>query len=155
MANVYTQFCEELEVTPWQMLWIKRHVAYMREGPDPHGPDWEEYVAMCRNLNIDGEAGEDGYAFDYEYDQISGKVTFYSDEMGNPEHVCRVVQEMFKAFRLDKCFGIQWSSSSDRCDVDAYCGGAIFVTKDSMEVNDPGMWLEELEESFNWKSDNL
>lgn len=139
MADTYVQFSEGLKVTERDVEFIKKKIAFFETPPaDSDSDEWEAFVAECETYEVDDP---DHSALEFEIDHIAGHVILYADECGNPYHVAKLVQDLFREHYHDACFTIEWSVSSNRARPGSFGGGALFVTAEKIEAFSTSDWI--------------
>lgn len=85
--------------------------------------------------------GEEGVGFDLKTDPEGAWI--YAEGGGNPDQVADVVQAFLQRFRPSESWGMEWSLSCSKPRLDAFGGGAVFVTATSKEWCNTHDWLQE------------
>lgn len=83
-----------------------------------------------------------GFAFSFEQD---GSLWVHADESGMTENAANVVQAFLAKFRPDDTVGFEWANTCSRPLLDAYGGGAVFITATEIRWNGSGHWLAQQE----------
>lgn len=82
-----------------------------------------------------------GFAASFEDD---GRTLWvYSEDSGTPEDAATLVQEFLGRFRPDDTLGFEWANTCSRPLVEAFGGGAVFVTAEEQRWMGSGHWLAE------------
>ncbi len=149
MADNYTQFSEVLKVDEGDVAWLEERMRLFENPPDDEDTEaWDLFEALCIEYNIEMDDPE--LIFNSEID--NDEVWFYSHEGGDPWHVAKLVQDLFRARHPDSCFKISWSFSCSKPKVGEFSGGSAFVTAESIEICDPFIFLEDKEREWELRA---
>jgi hypothetical protein len=141
MANYYTQFSLALPLADnAQKAWAKEVVDIVDEfcddpdgfeaSDDPLGILVNEHGEAPDWLGLDATVDEDG-------------LWIHSEESGSPERVVQIIQAFLKKFDPDGRFGFEWANTCSKPRLDAFSGGAVFITAHDADWNVPSQWLAE------------
>lgn len=124
MADYYTHFSVVLEkLTPSEAAWLKAEITKAQSEEDPN---------------------TGGTMADFEAKLEADEMWFHDNgEWGNVEHVASLVQKFLKQFRPAASWGFEWSNDCSKPRLDAYGGGAVFVTAAEIRWLNTGTWLSE------------
>jgi hypothetical protein len=104
----------------------------------------DEYSKMKKQEDPDTGGTEADFELRLEGDNGLSSVWFHDDgETGNFEQVARFVQRFLNKFRPGECWGFEWSYDCSKPRLDAYGGGAVFVTTKEIRWLLTNQWLEE------------
>ena len=149
MADTYVQFSEELRVTKRDIKFIKERIEYFEYPPgEDEGAEWDGFFAACEAYEVQ-DTDHSALEFEVEYNDKS--VIFYADESGNPYHVAKLVQDLFRKYHHDACFTIEWAVSSNRARPGSFSGGAMFVTAEKIEAFSTYQWLQKKTKAWDKK----
>lgn len=119
-----------------QREWATRAVAYIEsvhdEEHDPAATD--EFFAV---LPEDPEFNRFGIEVDDD------GLWLHSEEGGDPAHVIPLVQAYLAKFDPQGYVGIEWANTCSRPVLDAFGGGAVFVTANGSHWMTSSQWLTE------------
>ena len=142
MANSYLFFSSVLtRLTPEEETWITDAVSEIDDSvtEEQLGAtlDASPWRSQDNDYRCDFEC-----AFDTETDG-SRTAWFYTEEYGDPDAVCRLVQAFLKKFRPNDVWSLRWCVTCDKPRVDHFYGGATIVTAN--EIRDQlgsERWIE-------------
>lgn len=83
---------------------------------------------------------------DFQWQIQNHEAWFYSEESGDPEQVCDLVHEFFKAHRPNDRFTMRWAETCSKPIEGQFCGGRAAVTKWGVTYLDQEDW-----EDFEFK----
>jgi len=119
MANSYRTFSEMLPLrTEAERAWCKEQLEYLHDSEEDHRAEFE-------------------WAFEED------GLWIYATEYGNVDDVVAFVQDFLAEFRPDGCFSLAWAETCSKPRIGEFGGGAVFVTKNTMEYQNTGDWLQE------------
>lgn len=122
MANNYTEFSELIEnLTDEERSWFERRM---------------------EKLEADNE---EDFIGDFSYGIEDGGKTLwiYSDESGDIDVACDVIQEFLAEFRPSESFTLSWAATCSKPRVGEFGGGAVYVTADRVEYVSSWGWIDQ------------
>lgn len=111
--------------------------------------DADDPFALLINELI--RALEDDYSVGFRYEQRDTKVWFSHDYSANIESLITVLECAMQHWDLDP-IGFEWSNTCSKPRLDAFGGGAAYITKERTETMNTYQWLQSMEQPRN---DNL
>ena len=126
MADYWTHFSFAIpDLTEAEIAWYHENfddedkaAAIFSDEPDT---DWGY-------LSVKVESDDDG-------------LWIYSDESGDVDQAVRIVQAFLQAHRPDDAVGFEWSHDCSKMRLDAFGGGAAFITATDVQYINTGAWL--------------
>ena len=94
--------------------------------------------------------GWTGIALAEERDD-SGKLTslvIYSEETANTGGLADAIHMVMAHYQSKKCIGFQMAFDCSKPRIDAFGGGAVFITANRVRYFSSGQWLEQQEQQF-------
>lgn len=107
--------------------------------------------SLTSDEEIPGEIPEelhtylDDWTFDIQPDghELSPGIWIQS-EHGGVDAVCDFIQHLLKKFNMDGFVAFSWSNDCSKPRVDAFGGGAAFITAKSIQSMSTSQWIAEL-----------
>jgi hypothetical protein len=141
MADYYTKFSFEIsDLTDDESAWLTNVLAFFEDPvntEDPHG----EYAALMDAMS-DTEYPDFSTGFEPAENGTPG-LWIYGDQSGTPEDAATFVQAFLAKFRPDKAVGFEFANTCSKPRLDAFGGGAAFVTAEGAEFIHGSTWLAE------------
>lgn len=138
MADYYTEFSFAInDLTEPEKAWAEQVKAFFAEH-DYEG-DPESLPPELGLLYTEDDFGM-GFTMEVEDDD---SLWIYSDESGDVDSASRFVQSFLRKFRPDDCEGFEWAGTCSKPRLDAFCGGAVFITATEIDATYSGKWLGE------------
>ena len=106
----------------------------------------DEELAWCRRELARREFDEGSeFGADFEWSvEVDGEgvrsLWIRSEDAGNANDVAHFVQAFLKQFRPDTCWWMSWADTCSKPRVGEFCGGAVFVTAETIEHVDACTW---------------
>jgi hypothetical protein len=129
VANNYTQFSIEIAATEAEKDWIK---------------------AVWKALNSEDEVAIEGWGWEPSDDYPpctvefeADSMVFYSEESGNTDFLCEILQRMLARFDCDKAIAFECAFTCSSPRPGEFGGAAAWITKDGVEWCSTGNWLAE------------
>jgi len=132
MANYYLYFSSMLNALN------EKEVAWAR-------------TELKRRAEPDDESGSSlmGFVVDFEVTKSGADLWIHDDgEYGNVDNVIDFVQLFLKKFRPKEGWGFEWSNGCSKPRLDAFGGGAGFITATKVTFMNTGTWLAEAEKAW-------
>jgi hypothetical protein len=128
MADHYTHFSFALtDLSEEEQAWL----GALLDSPDDT-PN-EELAALL---------GDDEYiGFEASFEDDGRTLWVHAGESGTPERAAVVVQEFLARFRPGDAVGFEWANTCSRPLLDAFGGGAVFVTAAEQRWLSSAQWL--------------
>lgn len=151
MANYYTQLSVELEDNPeWVVRDISDILRAIAEGDIECAPEW------YRRLSPGNEEGKDFSAF--IDDCLSGPsfvshelttrgLWIYAEENANIESLAHAIHETMKHYNTPGYVTFQWAYTASKPRLDAFGGGAAFITATEIIIHTTEDWLNDMIEA--------
>lgn len=128
MADYYQHFSVMLEnLNTNEEQWARAKLKRLQEAEDP------ESGGTLMDSDFVFEISENGRCWDVWFNDAGGQ--------SNIEHVANFVQSFLKKFRPQDHWGMEWASTCSKPRLDAYGGGAVFVTAKKQTWLNTGSWL--------------
>ena len=148
MANYYQQFSVELALDNQEEKdWCADRIGQLehtRENEDEEAPG----IGFDGEGDIEKWESRADFQWCFETDAGKPKVWFSAEESGNVEQIASFVQEYLAKFHPDKHWAMEWANTCDRCRVDAFGGGAVFVTAKKVTFMNTGTWCHKQATAF-------
>ena len=145
MANNYVQFSEGIALENGDAKWLRDRIALFENPPKNDVSDaWKAHVAMCESYDLDDSES----ALEFESNISDAGAEFYADETGEPWHVCRLLQDLFRARGPKRCFTITWSLSCSKARAGEFGGGGAFVTAEAIKTFDAHSLVDEVRQAW-------
>lgn len=152
MADYYTFVSLELEAMPeWDIHDIDAILNAIGECDLDEAPEWYKVNHPCIEEGIDFETYVENYldgAFGSVKREISDRALWiYSEEYGNISHISHAIHETMKHYNTPGFVTFEWAYSASKPMLDAYGGGAAFITAEQCLHHTTGDWLREIEKA--------
>ena len=147
MANNHTLFSAMLAITAKQKAWIGKNLINRKAWeaiPDDVAED-KSAVKKATVLYAYYENDEGFPNFDWAFEEDGFWVS--SEESGSVVDVVAVVEELLKATKSNKVFGIEWADTCSSPRVGEFGGGACVVTRLGAKWLSPSTWVEKTAEA--------
>ena len=132
MADYYTQFSGQLEkLEPEEVEWL--HDQLDRDFDQDGRPTW---------LDVDDDT------LGFEWELSDGTLAIWSMEGSSLHSATGLVREFLERFRPDSYWAIEYANTCTGPKLDAFGGGAAFVTASEVEFHYAGDWLLRKIETF-------
>jgi hypothetical protein len=119
MADNYLEFSAALDVeTEDERRWLEQQL----EDVEHEDGDMPRFLLDYP----DRDEGETSAGFEVTWE--SDLVVFFATESGNVGHLAHLVQKFLKEFRPKEAWSVTWAESCSMPRIDAFGGGAAFVT---------------------------
>ena len=140
MANNYVQTSIEIPaVTPEEIEWFEKFSEDL-EDQNLTDDEMDKWMEVRGNPEVWP---------DYDY-QVEGDTIFItSEECGNLDNICTVIQEFLAKFRPNDAIGAEWAFTCSSMRPGEFGGGAAFITAKSIRYVNTSNWLGE--ERAKWK----
>lgn len=79
---------------------------------------------------------------EFQIDLDTPGIWFYTEETFNGDDLAELIHELICEFSLPP-FGFEWANTCSKPRLDAFGGGAVWITKDGFEWLSTNNWLEE------------
>ena len=161
MADYYTEFSAELSnLTLEEEQWLREQltcifviggVEYTEEELDEKQLDksnveWFGCRAWRNNPELDPD-DSDGigfeYAFDFSVEPANRWLWVYSEDYGNLTRLAVLIQAFLRKFRPRQSWGLCWADTCSKLRLDAFGGGAVFITPEYIDWFHTNRWLSE------------
>ena len=130
MANYPTLFSFAVtDLTDAQRTWLEALLATDEEGLPS---------AELRPLLADETPG-----FAAQFEDDGRTLWVHSEDGGTPADAANVVQQFLARFRPEDSLGFEWANTCSRPIIDAFGGGAVFITATHQRWNNSSTWLAE------------
>lgn len=146
MAEYYTQYYGVVHnLSHQEITWLNKKLS----PPEEPGAlkDGMEYYSWERKF--EGKYGcppsmWPGFDWMIKVKDKSINLVIYNDDQYNPmTPLANLMQAFIREFRSKECFGLDWSYGCSKSHVDAFGGGAMFVTAEKIEWFYTRSWLED------------
>jgi len=147
MAEYYIQFATTIDLTEEEYNWFEEQLqvvnvyngeAYLPEEVPPklcrHAPDWSGYRLLAKHRYDLRQ--EIGFQRTVNKDAQQYWVRIYDMEHGEPFAVGLVMREFLAKFRPHERWFMEYSRSCSKPRNDAFGGGVVLVTADSIKMVD-------------------
>lgn len=153
MADYYSKLCFAVSWPAEAIAWAKQldDAVSALEGLMPLPADGDSRAALIEETLEDCDpdirtAAAEVYANDCgtgcTLTEDGGAFIIATDESANIDELISFLQAVIARFDLEPV-GFEWSNDASRPLIDAYGGGAAFVSKDDVELVGTGRWLAE------------
>jgi len=152
MADYYTTFSEQLTFKTRQgATWAQKYLEQFNGEIDEDNPKSEELEALADLYELESDYFVLEFQWDISQENKKWGIWMRSEENGNPDHVAQFVQAYLKKFDPQGCFGLSWAATCSKMRTDAFGGGAIFITAETIDWMHTGDWIFKKRQSFNEK----
>jgi hypothetical protein len=152
MADYYTEFSFAIPLTSdEQTAWAAEAIAWLAEPEDREPPEDSDLTRELMSVPDDvGEYVSFRAEVDADYttwDMETRKpvpcpiIWVHSDESGNPEEAGRFAQAFLRKFDPDGYIGFTYGDTCSKPRIDAFAGGAVFVTAHEVDGEHASGWL--------------
>lgn len=149
MADFYTyfsftvQFPEATRVWALQLHQLMRNLSVGRNPEDLAGKYPPEMMSVAKDFL---SKTENNVGFDME--EEAPELWFVSSESGVPSSAADFVQILMRKFEIDEPIHFEWSDDCSDSRVNAFGGGAMFITRDNIEMLTTRDWVNEKMSTF-------
>jgi hypothetical protein len=92
-------------------------------------PDWSGYRFLRDYPELDADREEVGFCCSFDEDGAYGRhLWFYSDESADLEKLGHLIRKFLRQFRPHDCWALSYACTCSKPRVDAFGGGAVFIT---------------------------
>lgn len=130
MANYNTHFSLEVaELTDVEADWIQGQLDLIEAADETDGP-WPF-------------SGDEEFSpgFAAELDRERRQLWIHSDDAGTPGDVVNFLQAFLETHRPAEAIGFEWANTCSRPLLDAFGGGAAYVSATETQFINTGQWL--------------
>lgn len=154
MADYYTQFSEGLtNITPEEEAWLNYALRCFTDESQEILTDGDLDEAKVEAIRKDEPWYDDNgsglpvLGFDAEFetnapDEGGRTLRLYAEENGTPWCAAVLVQTFFKKFRPKAVWTLRWADTCNRLRIGAFCGGAIVVSADDIQLSGSEGWIK-------------
>lgn len=154
MANNYLQFSESLELkNPEEKEWFRRYLDAVDRDSEEHWGRAGTPLTEASRFWDDLCKEHDCEVLSFNVDIRDTHVSFVAEEGGNPDEVAKWVQHFFKEMRPTgkDFFTLSWAETCSKMRTGEFGGGALCVTKDTMEYMSSWSFIEEMTLKYDKK----
>jgi hypothetical protein len=138
MADYYTQYSVSIPLKDdAQKQWARDVIVYL-DGIVDETIDVDDTEHPLFHIAPASSDDAYGQAFDIDED---GLWVHDDGGQGNIDMLIPVIQDYLTKFDPKGALGFEWANTCSRPRLDAFGGGAVFVTADSFEAINSGGWL--------------
>jgi len=147
MANYYTQMSIELKPSSeWDIRDIDRILLAIEEENLEQAPEW--YQADHQSI----QEGIEFSTYIENYLEGSGSINhtisdsglwIYSEESANITHIVHAIHQTMNHYNTPGYVAFEWSYSASKPMLDAFGGGAVFISAEECLYHTTGNWLWE------------
>lgn len=143
MANFFVLFCESIEVTGQEAVWLtKLFAAASRHISDPKFKD------LAERLFGDEEPSLCGIEFSASVGN-KPKLRLYSDETCNMTHVAKALQAFMREWKRKEPIKLGFAQTCDKMHSGQFGGGVVVVTPERYVVWDTDVLMEMAEKEVS------
>lgn len=147
MANNYTLFSVEVvDLTEKEKKWFKEE---LRGAEEDEFSTAEQLEAWLKEHEADDLDQYPEFNWEFEPDGKKQNLLIFSDENGNLDQVCSLLQRWLKAFHPNESIGVEWAVTCSKMRPGEFGGGAVFITTDKRTYMNSASWL--MEARRKWK----
>jgi hypothetical protein len=136
MADYYTNFSVILPLNQTQQefaMQLSNQIKAHRDDNEPLPADFPpEFTDEAEGWDFDTQATEDGLWLHSQY--------------GGQETACVFIQHLLQKFHFAPFVSFEWSHDCSKPMIDAYGGGAAFITTTEIETMTTSEWLQKMAE---------
>ena len=163
MADYYLEFSQVIsDLTPAETQWLRHQLQHVYVFGDEEFPadalPADKWAAQADWSGIRAYADRDwcdspevlGFEFEFrEQDEDHGRhLWLFAQDFGIPEKASHLVQKFLRTWRPRDCWTLSYAASCSKPRVDAFDGGAVFVTADEIKFFNSFDFLEEQRKQF-------
>jgi hypothetical protein len=138
MANNYMLFSVEVpDLTKEEMTWFKKELLR------PSDDEWDKWPENKQKawLKSHGDVNEVDLYPDFEWEIDQNSLILFSEECGNLDQVCSLLQAYLREFDPKGHIGVEWAVTCSKMRPGEFGGGAVFITAKKQEVMSSSHWL--------------
>ena len=143
MANDYLEFSQVVaNLSEPEAGWLRQELAWIDVYGDQEftvgsgnddgnlgAPDWSGYRFLRDYHAADSDCEEVGFCFELDEDEAYGRhLWLYGEEYADLEKLGHLIQNFLRRFRPHDCWALSYACTCSKPRVDAFGGGAVFIT---------------------------
>ena len=153
MANSYLLFSVEIPgLTKKEVAWFQKQLTCPDEELFIKWPEAKQQ-AWLKEHGTDDLSCYPDFGYEFDPDGTKQSLILYSEECGNLDQVCNMLQSYLKTFHPDRHIGVEWATTCSKMRPGEFSGGAVFITAQEQRCMNSGTWLYNVAAAWQRRKD--